>query len=165
MVGNPIHLFVRPHPRLLAVELPHGAFNHEIGENAQVYGLGLWEQTLEELIAREMRDQVLVKLVAEVRCKLEGDRPGSLGFTPDEAWLEDNRGELGARGEQEGLCLQLHLDVGLQHRGDGRSCGEEDEAASFLGEPTGRVVMFSDELASITIFSLQGLIIGDILPC
>jgi hypothetical protein len=55
------------------------------------------------------------------------------------------------------------LDVRLQHRGYGWSCREEHEAALFLGEQTCRVILFSDEFASITIFSLKGLIIGDIL--
>ena len=73
-----------------------------------MYGLGLWEQALEELVAREVRNELLIKLVAEIRCKLEGDRPGSLGLTPDQTWLEDDRGELGARSEQEGLCLLFH---------------------------------------------------------
>ena len=59
-------------------------------------GLRLWENALENLVARQVRDQLLVKLVAEVRSKLEGDRPGSLVFTPDQAWLEDDRSELGA---------------------------------------------------------------------
>jgi hypothetical protein len=46
------------------------------------------------------------------------------------------------------------LDVGLQHRGYGRSCREENEAALFLGELTCRVILFSDEFACITVFSL-----------
>ena len=109
---------------------------------------------MKNLVARQVRDQLLVKLVTEVRSKLEGYRPGSLVFTPDQAWLEDDRNKLGATVEQEGLCLQFHLDVGLQHRGYGRSCREENEAALFLGELTCRVILFSDEFACITVFSL-----------
>ena len=117
-------------------------------------GLRLWENALENLVARQVRDQLLIKLVAEVRSKFEGDRPSSLVFTPDQAWLEDDRSELGAIVEQEGLCLLFHSDVGLQHRSYGRGCREEHEAALFLGELTCRVVLFSDEFTCITIFSL-----------
>jgi len=119
-----------------------------------VDGLRLWENALENLVARQVRDHLLVKLVAEVRSKLEGDRPSPLVFTPDQAWLEDDRIELGAVVKQEGLCLLFHLDVGLQHRSYSRSCREEHEAALFLGEITCSVILFSDEFACITVFSL-----------
>ena len=76
-----------------------------------MYTLTLRKDTLYDLIARNMLDQIFIDLITEISGYLERDGPSSFLLMPDKARFQYDGNQIWAIMKKKLFCLLFHDDI------------------------------------------------------